>query len=246
MEKTCLITGVTGGIGIVLARIFHEANYRVIGTDRFDNQTSFPFFSYISMDLERYAEDEAYAASKNREFRENIDGQLDVLVNNAAIQILGGADSLTRENWHTTLGINLVAPFLLIQHFLPELEAVHGCVVNIGSIHSRLTKKNFVAYATSKAGLAGMTRALAVDLGPRVRVNTIEPAAIETQMLKIGFFNKSELYDQLESCHPQKCIGAPEEVARLALAIVEGGMTFLHGACIGLDGGISGRLHDPE
>jgi NAD(P)-dependent dehydrogenase (short-subunit alcohol dehydrogenase family) len=91
-----------------------------------------------------------------------------------------------------------------------------------------------------------MTRALAVDLGPRVRVNVIEPAAIQTEMLKAGFANKPQLYGKLESCHPQQRIGTPEEVARLALTIVEGGMAFLHGACIGLDGGIAGRLFDPD
>lgn len=246
MGKSCLITGVTGGIGSALAQVFHDANYRVIGTGRAENPSVPLCDAYISMDLERYAEDETYAASKNHLFRKAFDGGLDALINNAAIQILGGADSLTRQDWNTTLGVNLVAPFLLTQAFLPELETAKGSVVNIGSIHARLTKRNFVAYATSKAGLAGMTRALAVDLGPRVRVNTIEPAAIRTEMLLAGFEDKPELYGKLESCHPQQRVGAPEEVARLALAVVEGGMAFLHGVCIGLDGGISGRLFDPD
>ena len=91
-----------------------------------------------------------------------------------------------------------------------------------------------------------MTRALAVDLGSRVRINAIEPAAIETEMLKDGFAGKPELYRQLKDCHPQHRIGQPEEVARLALAIVGGCMDFLHGACVGLDGGISARLFDPD
>jgi NAD(P)-dependent dehydrogenase (short-subunit alcohol dehydrogenase family) len=108
-----------------------------------------------------------------------------------------------------------------------------------------LTKKNFVAYATSKAALSGMTKAMAVDLGGRVRVNAIEPAAIETDMLKAGFEGKSELYRQLEAYHPLGRIGRPEEVARLALAMIEGGIDFLDGACVGLDGGISGCLIDP-
>ncbi|GAB6113475.1 SDR family NAD(P)-dependent oxidoreductase [Desulfomicrobium salsuginis] len=246
MGKICLITGITGGIGTALAKVFHDANYSIVGTDRAENSSSLPCDAYIPMDLEQYAEDETYAASKNLLFRTVFDGRLDVLINNAAVQILGGADNLTRQDWSTTLRVNLLAPFLLIQHFLPELEAVHGCVVNIGSIHSRLTKKNFVAYATSKAALSGITRALAVDLGPRVRVNTIEPAAIETQILKAGFIKNPRLYAKLESYHPQLRIGSTIEVARLALAIAEGGMDFLHGACIGIDGGISGLLHDPD
>lgn len=91
-----------------------------------------------------------------------------------------------------------------------------------------------------------MTRALAVDLGARVRINAIEPAAIETGMLKAGFAGKPELYQALENCHPQLRIGQPEEVARLALALAAGGINFMHGACVGLDGAISARLYDPD
>jgi NAD(P)-dependent dehydrogenase (short-subunit alcohol dehydrogenase family) len=65
-------------------------------------------------------------------------------------------------------------------------------------------------------------------------------------MLTAGFAGKPELYAQLEACHPQGRIGQPEEVARLALAMAEGGMRFLHGACVGLDGGIGSRLFDPD
>jgi NAD(P)-dependent dehydrogenase (short-subunit alcohol dehydrogenase family) len=245
--KTVIITGAAGGIGYALVRVFHDAGYRVIATDRVEQPPDFSCAHYQPADLDRFVRDEAYAGDIVKSLRAALNGSpLDVLINNAATQILGGADSLTRRNWQTTLDVNLLAPFLLIQALLPELEAAKGCVINIGSIHARLTKKNFVAYATSKAALAGMTRALAVDLGPRVRINAIEPAAIETDMLKAGFAGKPELYAQLEVCHPQQRIGTPEEVARLALAVADGGMNFMHGACIGLDGGISGRLYDPD
>lgn len=185
--KYCLITGANGGIGRALVETFHNAGYRVIATDTAEQASNLDCASYLQADLGRYAQDETYAAATTASLRAKFSGRLDLLINNAAIQILGGADSLTRENWRTTLDVNLLAPFLLTQSLLPELEAAKGGVINIGSIHARLTKKNFVAYATSKAALAGMTRALAVDLGPRVRINAIEPAAIETEMLKAGF-----------------------------------------------------------
>lgn len=245
--KTALITGAVGGIGCSLVQVFHDAGYRVIATDLAEQPPPNSGDHYIPADLARFAQDEAYAGDIVKSFRAALNGApLDVLINNAATQILGGADSLSRSDWNTTLDVNLLAPFLLTQALLPQLENAKGSVINIGSIHARLTKKNFVAYATSKAALAGMTRALAVDLGPRVRINAIEPAAIETAMLKAGFKGKPELYAQLEACHPQQRIGHPEEVARLALAIAEGGMNFMHGACIGLDGGIAGRLYDPD
>lgn len=244
--KTCVITGAAGGIGRALADEFHKAGYEVIATDRITRPEHLSCDHYLQIDLASFVEDEAYAKNTFAQIREFLGGRgLNALVNNAAIQILGGADSLTREDWRQTLDVNLIAPFLVTQAFLHELEAAEGSVVNISSIHARVTKKNFVAYATSKAALSAMTRTLAVDLGPRVRVNAIEPAAIETGMLKASFEGKPELYRQLEACHPQERIGQPEEVARLALAIVESGMSFLQGACIGLDGGIANRLFDP-
>jgi len=245
-SKCCVITGAAGGVGNALVQIFHDAGYCVIATDRVTDPGELSFSHYVQADLGRMVDEDEYAELVLNKIRCLLENKpLKVLVNNAAIQILGGADTLTRMDWRHTLNVNLLAPFFLTQALLSELEAANGCVVNIGSIHARLTKKNFVAYATSKAALAGMTRALAVDLGPRVRINTIEPAAIETKMLKAGFEGNSSLYTQLEQCHPQQQIGHPEDLARLAFSIVEGDIKFLHGACIGLDGGISGRLHDP-
>ena len=243
---TCLITGAAGGIGVALAKAFHKAGYYVIATDIGVKPESLSCSRYVQADLACFAEDETYAAKVIADLHQALNGHgLHALINNAAVQILGGTESLTRQDWRTTLDVNLLAPFLLIQALLPELEAAKGCVVNIGSIHAHQTKRNFVAYAASKAALAGMTRALAIDLGSRVRVNAIEPAAIETEMLNAGFAGKPELYAKLERCHPQQRLGQPEEVANLALAIVGGGMNFLHGACIGLDGGISSSLFDP-
>jgi len=246
-SKIALIPGAAGGIGRSLVEVFHDAGYHIIATDMAAQPQDLHCRCYLQADLAHFVEDEVYASEVISAIRKTLHGAgLNTLINNAAIQILGGAESLSRQDLRTTLDVNLLAPFLLTQALLPELEAAKGCVVNIGSIHARLTKKNFVAYATSKAALAGMTRALAVDIGPRVRINAIEPAAIETAMLKDGFNGKPELYRQLEACHPQQRIGQPEEVARLALAISAGGMNFLHGSCIGLDGGIAGRLFDPD
>lgn len=241
-----LITGAAGGIGQALVARFAAAGYAVIATDIVDRPPDLECKHYFKIDLEQTVEDENYANTQFEAIVACMNGEgLKALINNAAIQILGGVDSLTRQEWRKTLDINLLAPFVWTQALLPLLEKASGCVVNISSIHARLTKRNFVAYATSKAALSGMTRAMAVDLGPRVRVNSIEPAAIETEMLKVGFAEKPDMYDKLENCHPLQRIGQPEEVARLAIAIAGGGIDFMHGACIVLDGGISDRLFDP-
>lgn len=243
--RTALITGATGAIGRALVRVFKESGFRVIATDIVENPVDLDCTHYVPADLARYVQDDLYASDLNADLRRKLQGRLDVLINNAAIQILGGVDSLTREDWRTTLDVNLLAPFQLAQTLLPELENTKGNIVNVSSVHARLTKRNFVAYATSKAALSGMTRAMSVDLGPRIRVNAIEPAAIETDMLMEGFKEKPVLYTDLRSYHPVNRIGLPEEVAQTALWLVSDAAEFIHGGCIRLDGGISNCLHDP-
>ena len=242
----CLVTGAAGGIGRALVDVFQRAGYAVIATDLCARPADLPCTQYLQADLGRTVDEEAYAAEIFSIISQWLPPEgLKALINNAAVQVLGGVDALSRQDWAQTLNVNLMAPFVWTQALLQPLEIAQGSVVNISSIHARLTKKGFVAYATSKAALSGMTRAMAVDLQDRVRVNAIEPAAVGTEMLKAGFKHAPESYKQLENCHPQLRVAEPQEVARLAHAIVEGGALFLHGSCIDMSGGIGARLYDP-
>lgn len=247
MDMGCVVvTGAAGGIGQALVRAFADAGHAVVATDAREPPPGLPCAHFVACDLQATVADEARAAEAFAAIRAALDGRpLAALVNNAAVQVLGDTAALDRAAWRATLDVNVLAPFLWTQALLPELEAARGMVLNIGSIHARLTKPGFVAYATSKGALATMTRALAVDIGARVRVNAIEPAAIGTAMLEAGFAEDPRGFSRLEQCHPQGRIGTPEEVAALAVAMCSGAMRFMHGACVGIDGGISGRLHDP-
>lgn len=248
IHRYAVVTGANGGIGQAICHEFTTQGYKVLATDcQPQARANLACYRYIRLDFQEFVQDEPVAEAFLSEIkRQTADGQLKALINNAAIQILGGVDQLTRNDWQTTLNINLTTPFLLVQGLLPLLEQAKGAVVNISSIHAKLTKKNFVAYATSKAALSGMTRAMALDLGPRVRVNAIEPAAIATEMLKAGFTGKPEKYQQLTDYHPTQSIGEPDEVARLALFLTNEQACFIHGSCIDISGGISTSLHDPD
>jgi len=243
--KTALITGAAGGIGQALCLAFRRAGYRVIGTDCKPVVDDCDVF--ITADLEALVRDDRSREETLEGFRAVLEaGSLNVLVNNAALQIKKPAEQLSVRDWQRSFDINVVAPFALVQGLLPELKRSRGSVVNIASVHARLTKPGFAAYATSKSALVGMTKSLAVDLGGSVRVNCINPAATETPMLVAGFAGCEEELAQLGRCHPLGRIADAHEVAQVAVFLASEAASFVNGAAIDVDGGIGARLHDPE
>jgi NAD(P)-dependent dehydrogenase (short-subunit alcohol dehydrogenase family) len=242
MRKTVVITGVLGGIGSQLAKTFKEKGYLVVGLDIKDAQADFcdKFFTF---DLNRYCNEPSYKTKMEEIFNIEIP-ELFVLINNAAVQILSNLDDIKLEDWNQTLNVNLTGPLMLSQFFLKRLEQSKGSIINIASIHHQLTKKRFLAYASSKSALVGLTKALSVDLQGRVRVNAISPAAIDTQMLRDGFNNDEAKVQMLNELHPSQRIGKPREVSQLALLLAEDELGFINGANINIDGGISNVLKD--
>lgn len=244
IKKSVVITGANGGIGKELCKQFSLAKYKVVAVDiHFEANCTHDL--YYQMDLQAYVEDENVRAEfiKWLEIFNN-KYPIHCLVNNAATQIIGALDDLTVYQARKTFDVNLIAPFLLIKDLKKYLENVKGSVINISSIHAKLTKSKFSLYASSKSGLSGLTRALAVELGSKIKINAIEPAAILTPMLKSGFNNQPEKFEILKKIHPSGDIGEAREVAKLACMMATS-ESFLNGACISLDGGIGSCLHDP-
>ncbi|WP_269618884.1 SDR family NAD(P)-dependent oxidoreductase [Zhongshania sp. BJYM1] len=244
MKKAVVITGTNGGIGAALKEKFSEEGYAVIGIGKSPDQKNCD--AYIQVDFIELARSEEVLKCFCEEilplFKKY---SLAGLINNSALQILADTKSLTLNDFQSTLSVNLIVPFILSKICLEFLQENKGSIVNIGSIHAKLTKKTFVAYATSKGALETMTKAMAVDVGSKVRVNLIAPAAIETEMLVDGFKACPEKYTQLKDCHPTGSIGQPEEVANIAFYLINGSTPFLNGAVIDLTGGISAKLCDP-
>jgi NAD(P)-dependent dehydrogenase (short-subunit alcohol dehydrogenase family) len=242
MEKTVLITGVLGGIGNQLAKTFYEKGYQVIGLDVKDTPSQWCHKRY-KFDLNQYITDPEYKRQIEAVFDKDIP-ELFVLINNAAVQILSSLSEIKLDDWTQTLNVNLTGPLLLSQYFLNRLIKSKGSIINIASIHHQLTKKRFLAYATSKSALVGLTKALSVDLQGVVRVNAISPAAIDTQMLRDGFNNDEDKVRMLNELHPSQRIGKPQEVSQLALLLAEDQLGFINGANLNIDGGISNVLKD--
>lgn len=244
MAGVALITGASGGVGRALCKRFREAGYRVIGIDRSGPEGGCDTF--VEADLDALCSSPGPLGAVLDAIQAQLQGQgLSVLVNNAACQRLGRIEALSVADWQSSLNVNLLAPFLLTQGLLGELERGRGSVINISSVHAKATKPGFCCYATSKAALEGLTRAMAVELGARVRVNAIAPAALATPMLRAGFSGREDALERLGELHPVGRIGQPEEVAECALFLASGKAAFINGAVVGVDGGISSRLHDP-
>ena len=249
-NKTVLVTGAAGGIGAGLVEALAKAGWAVLGSDHpsADPATGIRQHcrGWIPADLASLSQEpNQLEAFKAAVLSATEGADVMSIVHNAALQRLGSFEHLSASDWHETMAVNLLAPVAINRALLPELKRQRGSIVHIGSIHSQLTKPGFTAYATSKAALAGLTRAMAVELGGSVRVNAIEPAAIATPMLEAGFADAPDLKAQLEAFHPTGAIGSPGDVARAVLFLLDPANSFLNGCVLPLGGGIHSRLHDP-
>lgn len=245
-QKYAIITGISGGIGSAVAEKLCNEGIKVLGIDVKSSKFHHSLFEYFILDLNQFVTDKNIANDFFEYVHNWLNGnKLDLLINNAAIQCLGQINDLDLNLWNKTLNVNLLAPFFLIQGLLDTLKDAKGCVINISSIHARATKSNFVAYATSKAAISGMNRALAVELGTFVAFYCIEPAAVLTDMLKEGFANAPDKLNQLAACHPSGEISRPSQLSDFIYFLFNNRILALQGTAIEFGGGISGRLYDP-
>lgn len=247
-EPAAIVTGASGAIGSAICARLTRAGFHVVGVD-LQPQCNETAASFIKLDLARLAHSNADAQSDCRRLINEAVGDgrsLKLLVNNAATQRLACFSEISLADWQSSLDVNVTAPFLLCQMFLEDLAEASGAILNIGSIHSSLTKAGFIAYAASKAALEGLTQALAVEIGKDVRVNAILPAAVDTPMLRAGFNNDKEKIDLLSAYHPTGQIASVEQIAEIVLWLSESDIQCMNGASIRADGGIGARLHDPN
>ena len=160
-------------------------------------------------------------------------GRLDALVNNASSFFQTPVGEITAAAWEDLIGTNLRAPLFLSQAAAPALKKSQGAIVNITDIHAERPLKNYVVYSVAKAGLVGLTRSLARELAPEVRVNAIAPGPI--------LWPDDESFDELSrqriiSHTPLKREGTPEDIAK-AVHFLLAEATYVTGETINVDGG---------
>jgi len=166
-------------------------------------------------------------------------GRLDVLINNASSYYSTEIGEIGEREWDDLIGSNLKAPLFLSQAAAPELRKQQGCIVNITDMHVERPKKGYVVYSVAKAGLATLTRSLAQELGPEVRVNAVAPGPVLWPESNPQF---DELYRQrVISQTLLKRIGEPEDIAKAVRFLIQDA-PFITGQVLAVDGGRSLNL----
>jgi NAD(P)-dependent dehydrogenase (short-subunit alcohol dehydrogenase family) len=171
-------------------------------------------------------------------------GKLNVLVNNAGMVHVSTVESISEEEWDRVMTVNVKGPFLMSRAALKEFrKAGGGAIVNIGSVLGLVAMRDRAAYATSKGGVTMLTKAMAVDHAhENVRVNCICPSIVETDLVK-GLFDDSEQGQRLRKSRmgtiPLGRFGKPMDVAELAVFLASEESSWLTGAAIPLDGGLT-------
>jgi NAD(P)-dependent dehydrogenase (short-subunit alcohol dehydrogenase family) len=227
--KTILITGGAQGIGRGCVEHFLKLGWNVTAVDIQPMESG--------AHLEAVRGDTSIEATAKQAVAKTIErfGRLDALINNAGVSAIGKfkVEELSLDEWNRVLGINLTGYFLMAKHSAPFLREANGAIVNIASTRAIQSEPDSEAYAASKGGVVALTHALAVSLGPDVRVNCISPGWIETRKDAVH-----SAADRLQ--HPAGRVGIPQDIAELADYLTSAG--FITGQNFVADGGMTKKM----
>jgi pteridine reductase len=238
--KTALVTGAARRIGAAIARRLHAAGANVVlhyrgaegeasALEAELNAVRAGSAARVKADLLAPIAPKALVGVALDRF-----GGLDLLVNNASTFYPTTVGAIEGVHWEELMGSNLRAPLFLSQQAAPELAKRGGSIVNIVDIHAERPLKGYVVYSIAKAGLAAMTRSLALELGPAVRVNAVAPGAIDWP--EDGQFPPAER-ERIVATTPLERLGALEDIARAVHFLATA--SFVTGQVLAVDGGRS-------
>ncbi|VBD31091.1 short chain dehydrogenase [Burkholderia pseudomallei] len=253
--KVAIVTGAGRGIGAAIARAFVREGAAVAiaeldaalaeeSADAIARDTAGARVLAVPTDVARAESVAAALARTERAF-----GLLDVLVNNAGVNVFGDPLALTDEDWRRCFAIDLDGVWNGCRAALPGMvERGRGSIVNIASTHAFKIIPGCFPYPVAKHGVLGLTRALGIEYAPRnVRVNAIAPGYIETQLTHDWWSAQPDpqaARRETLALQPMKRIGRPDEVAMTAVLLASDEAPFINASCITIDGGRSVLYHD--
>ncbi len=246
LRKVALVTGGAQGIGKAIAWRFLRDGMRVAILDADEeagNEAATGLRALGEVDFFRTDvanEDQVIEAIKRTV---NAFGGLDVLVNNAGISRNKPVTELTLAEWNRVLGVNLTGAFLCARHAIAPLRTRHGAIVNIASTRALMSEADTEAYSATKGGVVALTHALAVSLGPEVRVNCVSPGWIDVSAWKkSSLAGQATLSEADHRQHPAGRVGKPEDIAALVARLVSDEAGFVTGANYVVDGGMTRKM----
>ena len=241
LDKICVVTGSSGGIGKSICNKFLNLGWTVIGID-IDITTSFDNVNTTKNNIKYYQCDISNPDMISETVKQIISeyNYIDLLVNNAALQVCKSWSDYNVNDWDKIMNVNVRSGFLLSKSFKPAMKTGSN-IVNICSVHSIATSKNIGVYAVSKGAMLTMTKSLSLDfIDCGIRVNSISPGAIDTQMLRNSLSRHEGGFEKLINSTPIKRFGTPEEIADAVWFITKS--DFMVGENMVIDGGASIKL----
>jgi pteridine reductase len=239
-NKTALITGASRRIGAIIARTLHAAGMNISLHYRGSQQEA----DALAAELNNLRKNSCVTHRLDLHVTADLPllvelcqqhwGRLDLLVNNASSFYPTHVGKMNEQHWDDLMGSNLKAPLFLSQAAVPYLKQVQGSIINIVDIHAEKPMKNHTIYCMAKAGLAMMTKSLAKELGPDIRVNGVAPGAIMWPENELD----AETQDEILSRTALKRSGMPEDIAATVLFLARDAH-YITGQIIPVDGGRS-------
>jgi NAD(P)-dependent dehydrogenase (short-subunit alcohol dehydrogenase family) len=245
-DKVTLVTGGGQGIGKAIARTLLERGMRVAiaesdaeaGKETQEEYKALGEIAFIETDVSREADVRRALDQAEARF-----GGLDALVNNAGINIVKPLTELSLDKWRRVIDTNLTGYLLFAKYAAPALKARNGTIVNIASTRAVMSEPNTESYAASKGGIVALTHALAVSLGPEIRVNCISPGWIDVSTWKKSSRRKqAALKPEDHAQHPAGRVGRPEDIASLVAYLIGPESGFITGANFMVDGGMTRKM----
>lgn len=243
-KNTVLVTGASSGIGLATCELLAQKKIDLIGVDKnlfSENKASFENeVNFYQLDISNFEQIKTLSNSLDKKGI-----KLGGIVNNAAIQIESPLIEMKVESWDEIIRTNLSAPFYIVKALFPLLEK-KSSIVNISSVHAQATSPGLAAYAASKGALSSLTRAMALEFASHeIRVNSISPGAIQTDMLEKGLSrngDSGEMKNYLINRTPLKRIGASSDVADMVDFLLSEKSKFITGQNFVVDGGVTAQL----